>query len=772
MECASRARPKPRTRGHLATTSLPLPLGPAAAVAAALVGALAASPTEGQEGPPPLDEAPYLVPRLIEPIEFDGRVVESAWEAIQPLAAVAHLPTFGSPLTEPTEFRIAYDSEYVYFSCRAYDSDPGGILAYSLERDEQGFRSDFCSLYLDTLNDEENALQFKTGPAGNRSDAQRMDDGERSDNSWNAFWDAAVSRDTLGWYAEIRIPFSSLLFQTVDGQVVMGVSMLRNISRKNERHVHPAIPPDLGQFAYTKPSLMRKIVFQGIQDRGTPTYVTPYALAGGGYSHVLDEPATGYARTSSQVTEAGLDVRMGIASSLTLDLTVNTDFAQVEADDQQVNLTRFSLFFPEKRRFFQERSSNFEYALSGQDRLFHSRTIGLAGGRPVRILGGARLVGRTGEWDVGVLNVQTGDSEGLPSENMGVARLRRRVLNDNSYVGGILTTRIGSGGRQNIVYGLDGIFRVARADYLVLDWAQSFDTSEGLASTRPVRSVDRGVARVSLERRGQDGLTYVVDLSRTGEVFNPGLGFLRQADYVTGRARAGYLWRSEPGARLFTYALELEGAIFRRNVDGQVETVEIEPRGVVQSWGLHQLMLSVPFNYENLRAPFSLPEGTVVPAGIYRFAWGRLQYSSPQSDQLRLVADVEAGRFFDGQRAAFGFGPVWDPSAHVNLSATYRVDRVVFSGRDQGFTAHLMRLRAQVMLSTTMSAVGFVQYNNTDHAVIANVRLRYNPREGNDLYIVWNESLVTDRTSFVPVQPLSTERTIVVKYAHTFQFGI
>jgi len=756
----------------LATTSLPLPLGPAAAVAAALVGALAASPTEGQEGPPPLDEAPYLVPRLIEPIELDGWVMESAWEAIQPLAAVAHLPTFGSPLTEPTEFRIAYDSEYVYFSCRAYDSDPGGILAYSLERDEQGFRSDFCSLYLDTLNDEENALQFKTGPAGNRSDAQRMDDGERSDNSWNAFWDAAVSRDTLGWYAEIRIPFSSLLFQTVDGQVVMGVSMLRNISRKNERHVHPAIPPDLGQFAYTKPSLMRKIVFQGIQDRGTPTYVTPYALAGGGYSHVLDEPASGYARTSSQVTEAGLDVRMGIASSLTLDLTVNTDFAQVEADDQQVNLTRFSLFFPEKRRFFQERSSNFEYTLSGQDRLFHSRTIGLAGGRPVRILGGARLVGRTGEWDVGVLNVQTGDSEGLPSENMGVARLRRRVLNDNSYVGGILTTRIGSGGRQNIVYGLDGIFRVARADYLVLDWAQSFDTSEGLASTRPVRSVDRGVARVSLERRGQDGLTYVVDLSRTGEVFNPGLGFLRQADYVTGRARAGYLWRSEPGARLFTYALELEGAIFRRNVDGQVETVEIEPRGVVQSWGLHQLMLSAPFSYENLRAPFSLPEGTVVPAGIYRFAWGRLQYSSPQSDQLRLVADVEAGRFFDGRRAAFGLGPVWDPSAHVNLSATYRVDRVVFSGRDQGFTAHLMRLRAQVMLSTTMSAVGFVQYNNTDHAVIANVRLRYNPREGNDLYIVWNESLVTDRTSFVPVQPLSTERTIVVKYAHTFQFGI
>jgi hypothetical protein len=373
---------------------------------------------------------------------------------------------------------------------------------------------------------------------------------------------------------------------------------------------------------------------------------------------------------------------------------------------------------------------------------------------------------------VGALDVQTGNSESLPSENMGVARLRRRVLNENSYVGGILTTRVGSGGHQNIVYGLDGIFRVAREDYLVVEWAQSFDNAEGLAFTGPIQPFDRAVARVSLERRGQDGLTYFADLSRTGAVFRPGLGFLRQADYLTGRARAGYLWRSEPGARLFTYALELDGAVFRRNADGQVETVEIEPRGVAQTWGLHQLTLSVPFNYENLRTPFSLPEGTHVPAGIYRFAWTRLQYSSPQSDQLRLVADVEAGRFFDGQRASVGIGPVWDPSAHLNLSANYRIDRVVFADSDQRFTAHLVRLRAQVMLSTTTSAVGFVQYNDSEHAVIANVRLRYNPREGNDLYIVWNESLVTDRTSFVPVQPLSTERTIVVKYSHTFQFGI
>jgi hypothetical protein len=278
--------------------------------------------------------------------------------------------------------------------------------------------------------------------------------------------------------------------------------------------------------------------------------------------------------------------------------------------------------------------------------------------------------------------------------------------------------------------------------------------------------------RLNWERRGQDGLTYALDLTRTGADFEPGMGFLRQPDYTIGRGQMGYGWRPGPGSRLFTYSLGVGGAVLRRNADGEIETVEVEPSAVVQTRGLHQLTLTAPFSYESLESPFSLPAGTQVPAGNYRFAAARLQYSAPQGDRLRLTATAEGGRFYDGERTSLTVGPVWDPSAHLNLAATYRVDHVVFSDRDQRFTAHLARLRAQVMLSTTMSAVSFVQYSNTDNAVIANVRLRYNPREGNDLYVVWNEALVTDRMSFDPVRPLSTERTIVVKYSHTFQLGI
>jgi hypothetical protein len=592
-----------------------------------------------------------------------------------------------------------------------------------------------------------------------------MNDGEVTDNSWNAFWDAASSRDEQGWTTEIRVPFSSLLFQPVGGRVVMGASMLRNISRKNERHVHPAISPEAGQFAYTKPSLMQKFVFEGIESRGSPVYVTPYGLGGAGYSHALVGGA--YDRNDDRVTEGGLDVRLGVTSNMTLDLTANTDFAQVEADDQQVNLSRFSLFFPEKRRFFQERSSNFDFSLGGQDRLFHSRTIGLAGGRPVRIYGGGRLVGRMGDWDVGILDLQTEESTALPSENLGVVRLRRRVLNANSYMGGIVTSRVGGGGHYNVVYGTDGIFRLGRADYVVLNWAQSFDRQDD-GSVEPL---DRAVARLNWQRRGQDGLTYALDVARTGEAFDPGMGFLRQQDYTRGQASFGYGWRRRPGARFYTYNLGLAGGVARRNGDGTIETVEIEPQAQIQTWGLHQITVSAPFTYENLASPFSLPEETEVPAGEYRFVSGRIQYGAPQGARFRPNVTVEAGPFYDGMRTSLNVSPTWYPSAHLNLETSYRLDHVDFSERGESFTTHVARLRSQVMVSTTISAVGFVQYTSAQNSVIANLRLRFNPREGNDLYIVWNEVLATDRESFDPVPPLSRERTLLIKYSHTFQLG-
>ena len=704
---------------------------------------------------------------------MDGRIDERAWQAVDPVPVVMHVPQFGAEPTERTNFRIVHDGKYLYFSCEAFDSEPTGIQGPSLLRDERRFMNDSCSIYLDTANDEENAMGFITTPTGLRSDVAVTNDAEGAVNpDWNTYWDVAVSQDDEGWYAEIRIPFSSLLFQDEDGHVVMGVSMLRNIARKNERVIHPAIPPQWGMNSFRKSSQMRKIELDEVE-AAHPLYLTPYMLGGGGYSHELNAAGTSYKRLKGRMQEAGLDIKYGLTSNLNLDLTLNTDFAQVEADNEQVNLTRFSLFFPEKRRFFQERAAVFEYGLGDRDRLFHSRRMGLADGEQVRIYGGARVVGRVGEWDVGLLDIQTAQSEMLPSENQGVLRLRRRVLNSNSYVGGILTSRLGTNGRGNVVYGLDGIFRLFGQDYLTLNWAQSFDHLEQAPDGGSIGVFDRGLLRSRWERRGQDGPTYALGVTRAGQVFNPGLGFLRRRDFTKAEGDIGYGWRPPRGSGSFlSLVLNVDGSLFRRNADGTVESGEVTTTAVLETNGQHRWTLSLPVRHENVETDFN-PGGAdaVVPAGRYRFTAVGLAYRPPQGLPFRPTLRAETGEFYDGRATSLSFSPSWSASKHLSLSGSYGVDLVSFPDRGESFTAHVGGLRAEVMFSTALSLVTFIQYNSTRDAVLANFRVRYNPREGNDLYVVWNEGVFTDTSSFDPVRPWADQRTILIKYSHTIPFG-
>ena len=744
-------------------------------VAWAVLVVLGASPLSARQHSEslPVDAKDLLaIPRIEEPLVLDGRRDKEVWEAIEPLPAVMMIPDFGEEPTERTEFRIAYDGEYLYFSCRAYDSDPSGIQISSLSRNEAGWTSDRCMIYLDTLNDEENSLGFITTPAGVRTDVAHRNDGVVWNMDWDTYWDVEVVRDEEGWHAEFRIPFSSLLFQTdEDGRVVMGLSMLRSIPRKNERHIYPEIPPRWGNFSHTKPTQMRKVVFEDLQEV-KPVHITPYSLLGTSYSHALDGVEAEYERHSTAVGEIGGDLKYGITSNLTLDLTVNTDFAQVEADDQRLNLTRFSLFFPEKRRFFQEREAAFEYSLGDQERLFHSRRVGLAEGEPVRIYGGARLVGRVGEWDVGLLNMHTAESELLPSENQGVVRVRRRVWNPYSYVGGIVTSRIASAGRYNLVYGLDGIFRIAGDDYLTLNLAQSFEDDEASMGSGG-NPFNRGLLRLNWERRGEDELTYLLDLVRAGEAFEPGMGFLRRRDFLKGDAEIGYGRRLGSESSLLRYAMSLSGTVFRRNSDRTVETVEVTPTAEVETRGGNRLIFSLDGRYENLETGFFLPEGTSVPGGeVYRFVSGRLQYRSSMGSLSGINASLEGGGFYDGRRASASLGPNWNPSIHLSMNTSYGLEYVEFPERNESFTAHVVRMRTDFQLSTVTSGMVFVQYNSAHRAVIANLRLRYNPREGNDFYLVWDEGLVTDRHSFDPVRPFSSERSLVLKYSHTLSLGL
>ena len=709
-----------------------------------------------------------VVPRLTGPIVMDGRVEEAAWEAVEPLPTVMQLPTFEGEPTERTEFRIAYDDDYIYASCRNFDSNPSGIRALSLKRDDSSLGNDYCILVLDTFYDRETTLLFGTQPTGIRLDELIPNDARGGVNfDWNTFWDAAAARDERGWYAEIRVPLTSLRFQEADGAVVMGVTMIRVIARKSEWHVSHPISPEWGLLSAVKASQARAMEFRGISG-GNPLYVTPYATGGMDYSQELNDGETAYDRDTRRTSEVGLDVKYGLAQNLTLDVSVNTDFAQVEASDQRINLTRFSLFFPEKRPFFQERSGLFEYSLGGNERLFHSRRIGLAGGEPIRIYGGARLVGRVGEWDVGALSMQSeGAQEGASSENSSVLRLRRRVFNENSYVGGILTTRLGNKGTRNVVYGSDGIFRLYGQDFLTLNWSQSFAPSDGSS----VEALDRAFVRMFWERRGIDGLTYGLDLSRSGAVFVPGLGFLFRRDYAKGVGTLRHGWRFGPRSWFLRHELSVDATAFRRGSDGRLETVEVAPQWTIESKRGYRLTTTLTTVVEDLERSFTLSDDAQVLVGRYTFTTGRVGFQQSQGDQLRTGAMVEYGEFYDGRRASANLTTTWNPSMHLALVGTYRIEDVRFDQRDQHFRAHVVRLRTEARLDTRLSTEAFVQYSSAANSVSVNFRVRYNPGEGNDLYLVWNEGLVTDRLSFDPVRPLSDRRSLAVKYSRTFTLG-
>jgi hypothetical protein len=713
-----------------------------------------------------------VLPRLDGPIQLDGLSNEPAWEAVEPWLPTQYEPDNGAPPTERTEFLVAYDDDYIYFALRGYDQDSTGIRSNTLYRDRLS-GDDHFEILLDTFNDNETAVLFTTTPGGIRKDAAISNDasgGGIASGGWingdfNTFWDVETVVNEEGWFAEMRVPFTSLRFQDDNGQVEMGITLQRKIARKTERLVFPPVP-SIANWAFLKPSLAQKIVLEGIRPR-KPLYVTPYGLSGLGQAFPLNDAGTGYPREDDVKGEAGVDLKYGITNNLTLDLTVNTDFAQVEADDQQVNLTRFSLFFPEKRQFFQERAGIFDFRTGGLSRLFHSRRVGLTeDGQPVRVLGGARLVGRWGRWDVGFFDMQTADSETLPSENFGVLRLRRQVFNAYSYAGAMVTSRVGTDGSYNLAYGLDGVIRLAGDDYLTLQWAQTFDHEQ--IDDGNLDLVNSGRFTAAIERRRRRGLGYSAVVAWAGPTYDPGIGFTQRNDFTLLDDAVSYTWLPVETSSLIWHTLGLAGFAFMRNGDRSIESAEVGPEWEFAAKSGAGGSLEAKVQFEDLLIPFALPEEAVVPAGSYTFFRVGASYHVSHTRLFQLRPRVEAGTFFDGWQATAEVSPIWYVSPHLELAGSYVFNRIRFPDRDQRVDAHLARLRIGTAFNTKVSTNAFIQFNSAANTVSANVRFRYNFREGNDLWIVYNEGMNTDRHRLTPTLPFTDSRTILVKYTYTF----
>ncbi|MBW3554095.1 MAG: carbohydrate binding family 9 domain-containing protein [Gemmatimonadetes bacterium] len=709
------------------------------------------------------------IARLTGPITLDGRSDEQAWQAVDPVPFMMFQPVHGGAPSEHTEARFAYDSDAFYASARFYDSEPAGMRATTLKRDILNWANDYFCFLLDTFNDKENALGFCTTPAGVRLEYAVQGDvsGPNPVNEdWNTYWDVGVVRDETGWFAEIRVPWSSLRFQPEGDRVHMGLTTFRLIARKSELSVFPVVPARWGTVGVNKPSQMHPIVLEGVRSR-RPLYIAPYALGGLGQSFALDTAGTAYARRDDPARELGVDFKYGVTSNLTLDLTYNTDFAQVEADDQQVNLTRFSLVFPEKRQFFQERASNFEFSTGDFDRVFYTRRIGLAGTERVPLHGGARLVGRLGAWDIGALSMQSAAGPAFPSENFGVVRLRRRALNENSYAGAIVTSRVGPGGDHNLVYGADAILRVAGGDYLTLQWVQTLDDGD----TEAFRNLRTGLARLGWERRAVEGLGHNTGVVWIGTDYNPGLGYVQRRGVTRLDQRTAYGRRAPDSSGVLRQTWAVGGSAALADIGRSPESWEIGPEWRLEMKSRADLQVVARTVFDQIESPFQLSATAHVPAGSYTFHEIGARYKMADARRLRTTIDARGGTFYDGTRVIAMIRPTWSISRHIDLEAAYQYNRVDFPERGEYLRAHIGRVRAEAMLNTRVSGAVFVQYNRAVDGVITNVRLRFNPREGHDLFMVYNHGINTDRDRLEPMLPFTDARTVLIKYTRTFDLG-
>lgn len=723
-----------------------------------------------------LKTIPYIIPLLQGSCKFDGIMDDPCWDNMNPLKLVMHIPTFGNEPSEKSEVYLAHDKDYIYAGGRFFDSEPDKIGVNSRMRDNISPSEDGFFLIFDTFNDNENAVLFHTNVAGVREDMTIAKDGTESNpwnNTWNTFWDVKTVRDSGGWSMEMKIPLSSLRFKVKNGNVEMGMICFRYIPRKFEIDISPAIPRDWGFWSFIKPSQALTVKLEGVQSK-TPFYIAPYITGGLNQESLLNTEETAYSMHNEPKFTGGLDVKYGLTSNLTADLTFNTDFAQVESDNAQINLTRFSLFFPEKRMFFQERSSNFAFSFDDMNTLFYSRQIGLHDGRAVPIIGGARIVGRAGQWDIGFLDMQTKayksdekDITDLPSENFGVLRLRRRVFNKTSYIGAILTSRTGNDGTYNEVAGIDAILNIFGNDYLDLKYAQSFDEKYRNKAVSPEAS------RIWLDwqRRNEDGLGYDFFYSRAGERFAPDMGFEFRQNYYMAGTRLKYGIIEGENSKISKHIFSFDAQMWKDNSTNITQSALISAGYGLDFKSSKGFQVNLNHVYENLVDTFYLSNDAVIAyvrPGNFGFTYGSIYLHSDYSKSIFCEIFGNMGQFYDGKQSTIVLSAIAKFGSIFSLSPSYEYDRIRFPSRLQSFNGQVARLNAVVMFSNKLSISALAQYSNIDHAMVTNIRLRYNHKEGNDLYIVFNEGRnIQLNRMFPPLDPVAN-RGILVKYTYTF----
>lgn len=717
------------------------------------------------------------IPKINSTIIIDGDLNELEWNNAYIISDFKQTtPNLGAIATENAVVKIMYDDQYLYVGGLSHFTNPSQMFATVLERDIDQIKDDFIEIHLDTYNDKINTLVFRVNQLSAKQDFEVSRNGEVFNTSWNTFWDAKSIKNAGGWSTEIRIPFSSLRYK-IANENIMRIKAIINYKEKNERLLFPLNNIDITSVSYHF-SNSQEIRFQGLPS-AKPLYITPYIKSTVIQQNNLNIEETAYKSKTTflerknyfdnefldkTASNIGLDIKYKPNANQTLDFTLNTDFAEVEADDRIINVSRFPTFLPEKRLFFLENADLFN-SNQFDHRLFNSRRIGLENGQTIPIIGGFRFAGSSEKWQYGLLGMQTHKVDGLAlSNNMSVARIRRTVGTLGSNIGLINTNKINSNGSNHLL-AIDANIRYTNTIKSRFTAGVTFDEQTG--NFKPMYGLD-----VNTFSSNGFGINY--RFREYTKDFNPELGFLSRPD--TKRLTLNNGWRRTYKNPTFLRYLTI-GHYYTRYWVSSTNQNELFQTNIYLT-AIHKKGASVTLYFplyqeDNLYQDWYIAEGITVPLGKYRM-W-RINPSIETGNSKRYQGNLElgAGEFYGGNKFTLNYNFSYDFSTFfkAEIGGTYNQlqfpdSYAVDTSRKLNLSRYFSKLKFN--FSSKMALNTFLQYDTSEDTLGLNVRFRYNPIEGTDLYIVYNHNANTNRDGLSPRLPFTDNQVFIIKFSKTF----
>ncbi|MEO6401170.1 MAG: DUF5916 domain-containing protein [Vicinamibacteria bacterium] len=693
-------------------------------------------------------------------IKLDGLLDEDIWQKAPAISGfVQSEPKEGEAATEDTEVRIAYDSDSIYIAAYCHDREPGKLIVAALRKDFKEDEQDAFGVALDTFKDRRNGYIFYTNPEGAKADQQFANEGREVNASWDAVWWVATRKVADGWIAEIRIPFKALRFEPSD-DATWGINFSRRIRRKNELTYWSSIPR---AYTFARMSLGGDLTGLGAGTPGRDLRIKPYVSG----STVRSNGGKAFDHSG----DFGVDFKGAVTSSLTLDVTVNPDFAQAEADEQQVNLTQFSQFFPEKRDFFLENSGVFYVGDAARNNRsnptptpdedllpFFSRRIGLApDGTPISITAGARLTGRLGKFTVGGLFAHTRAQASQPSNLFGVLRVRRNILK-NSDIGAIFMTRQATAlsNDYNRVFGVDASIRLPGT----IDWSVY-----ALTSQTPGRVGGKSVFRTSINREG-NFLHAKGGIMQIDPQFTDDLGYLKRTGIRKTFLDTGLRPRPVSLRKLgirelhphltWNYFNDLHGKFLAKKLHSGF-SVFLNNGGLIEySENAQADTLAAPFRINRRFAP--------IPVGFYDWNVHQIKINSDQSRKLSVNLDLGRGGLWNGRQTSVAPQLRLRPNYRFFVQAGVSRTKIDLDPQNAHFVQSLLTVRSNYSFSKSMFLDALVQYDSDQKLRNTNIRFNFIHRPLSDLYVVFNEQ------KFDTPEAPASGRSLVVKFTRMVSF--